>query len=127
MKQSLLCLLLIKCYIHFFSISQLLQGTLANLAENSHLVKQAEGSQPSEERRKTLTSRIIAVHVVYHSVEEHIHWFGQLTAQYPGIVSSLAEMSLEMKSMVGTNAVFLCFLVLLCEHLYDSHQLPLVS
>ena len=104
----------IKNCIQFFSFSQLLQATIANLAENSHFVKQAalhsssDGSQPSEERRKTLTSRIIAVHVVYHSVEEHIHWFGQLTSYMPGILETLSpnqEQPQESLEMVPSHTM----------------------
>jgi len=101
-------------YIHFSSFSQLLQATIANLAENSHFVKQAalrsssDGSQPLEERNKTLTSKIIAVHVVYHSVEEHIHWFGQLTSYMPGILETLSpnqEQPKESLEMVPSHTM----------------------
>ena len=58
--------------------------------KQAELCSPSEESQPLEERKKTLTSSIIAVHVVYHSVEEHIHWFGQLTSYMPGILETLS-------------------------------------
>lgn len=48
-----------------------------------------------------LANRIAAVHVIYSSIHEELHWFGQLTSQYPGIVSSLSQMSSGEEGMVG--------------------------
>ena len=39
----------------------------------------------------TLTDRIAAVHIVYSSICKELHWFDQLTFQYPGIVYILLE------------------------------------
>ena len=66
-----------------------------SLAENSSFVKQSghispfDEDAPADDGQKTLTSKIVAVHVVYHSVEEHIHWFGQITSHQPGILEEL--------------------------------------
>ena len=38
-----------------------------------------------------LTNRIAAVHVVYNSVWEELHWFGQLTSLHPGLLPSLTR------------------------------------
>lgn len=51
----------------------------------------------------TLTKRIVAVHVVYHSNEEKIHWFGQLTLCMPGILQHLKTVTLESSEMVSAN------------------------
>ena len=62
-----------------------------NLATKSHFVKQCLPSEEPQltEGKNILTRMIIAVHVVYHTVEEHIHWFGQLTSCMPGILVKL--------------------------------------
>ena len=39
----------------------------------------------------SLIDRIAAVHVVYQTNCESIHWFGQLTFHSPGILEGLAE------------------------------------
>ena len=57
----------------------------------------------------TLTNWIVAVHIVYSSTCEELHWFDQLTFQYPGIVYILQEevpqISPGDKSTVGACAV----------------------
>ena len=66
-----------------------------NLAEKSSFVKQnghispSDEDAPADDGQKTLTSKIVAVHVVYHSVEQHIHWFGQITFRRPGMLEVL--------------------------------------
>ena len=64
----------------------------------------------STDSHMTLTNRIAAVHVVYDSICEELYWFGQLTSQYPGIVSSLlSQRSLGEEGMVGAGGAFHCF------------------
>ena len=69
-----------------------------SLAESRSFLKQSGHISPSDEEdahtdvgQKTLTSQIIAVHVVYHSIEEHIHWFGQIISHQPGMLEQLAN------------------------------------
>ena len=68
-----------------------------SLAESRSFLKQSGHISPSDEEdahaddeQKTLTSQIVAVHVVYHSIEERIHWFGQITFHQPEILEQLA-------------------------------------
>lgn len=60
----------------------------------------------------TLTNRIAAVHVVYSFTCQKLHWFDQLTLQYPGIVYILLEEVSQMspggKDMVGPYMYINC-------------------
>ena len=50
----------------------------------------------------TLVHRIAAVHVVYRTNHEYIHWFGQLTSHSPEILPSLEQPTVdEDEDMVG--------------------------
>ena len=60
------------------------------MKQSGHISPSDEDA-PADDGQKTLTSKIVAVHVVYHSVEEHIHWFGQITSHQPGILEQLAN------------------------------------
>ena len=92
-----------------------------SLAENSNFVKQSGPISPSDEEtpahdvEKTLTSKIVAVHVVYRSVEEHIHWFGQITSHQPGILEELLIDSQKgpqiCSDMVGLQLIYIVLMM----------------
>ena len=66
------------------SLTQLIQDSLYNLVVRCPDFSTIDGNV-------SLVGRIAAVHVVYAESCEGIHWFGQLTSQSPGILSSLLQ------------------------------------
>ena len=64
---------------------------------------------------------MVAFHVVFHSFEQEIMWFGQLTACLPGILVTLDKAiggkHYKVKSMCNYSIYNLCFLTKLIEKL----------
>ena len=81
------------------SFLQLITDTIHDIIVHGSKFSSTEGFM-------TLTNRIAAVHVIYSFLCEEFHWFGQLTAQHPGIVSNLSQMSPGKENNVGDRAGF---------------------
>ena len=77
------------CVNFVFSLSQIIWNTIHNLIIHGSMLNSASGQM-------TLNKWITAVHIVYNSVCEELHWFGQLTSLHPGIVSILASEDVQM-------------------------------
>ena len=46
---------------------------------------------PKFEGHESLTGRIAALHIVYHSEEPQVFWFGQLVSHLPGTMTTLED------------------------------------
>ena len=46
---------------------------------------------PEFEGHESLIGGIAALHIVYHSVEPQVFWFGQLVSHLPGIIKTLQD------------------------------------
>jgi hypothetical protein len=74
---------------------KLLQKVVFNLSKKSALLS----AHVAWNNGQALSQRIVAVHIVYHSIEEEIHWFGQLTLCMPGVLQHLDTVTLESTEM----------------------------
>ena len=72
-----------------FLLPQIIKDNIHNLIIHGPMLNFAESQM-------TLTKWITAVHVVYNSICEELHWFGQLTSLHPGIVLILASEDVQM-------------------------------
>ena len=94
---------------------------MINLSKSPFIQKRA-----AEKRGKTLSHQIVAVHVAYHSVEEQIHWFGQLTLCMPGILQhllSLPQDSSEMVSVGQSDFLLYVFQYCILFHRFCTYKL----
>ena len=46
---------------------------------------------PEFEDHESLTGRITALHIVYHSAKPKVFWFGQLVSHLPGTMTALED------------------------------------
>ena len=79
------------CYI------KLIQEVVFNLSKKSTILPE----HVAWNDRQALSQRIVAIRVVYHTIEEEIHWFGQLTLCMPGVLQQLDTMTMESTEMVS--------------------------
>ena len=61
---------------------QLIERALSNLTHSTEDFASIDGHE-------SLTRRIAAVHVIHHTYQSHLFWFGQLTSHMPGVMVTL--------------------------------------